>query len=113
MERTMINTELLEQTMRHIIDNPQAHDQTIWATECGTTACFAGWACLLSGAKPQRWLWEWDDTLWQMPHLAERLLKLESLDASELFDAENTIDDLQNIVKTLINNAHTPEGEPS
>lgn len=33
---------------------PELWDQEVWLAphECGTAACFAGWTCLLAGAKP-------------------------------------------------------------
>jgi hypothetical protein len=101
----MINTELLEQTMRHIIDNPKAHNQTVWVDDCGTTACFAGWTCLLSG---YRYLGErlFSDNHGQIVHpqqLAVQLLGLTYEDAHKLFHYENTIEDLQLIVKDIIN----------
>lgn len=50
-----LNIELLKQVRDKIAATPQAYDQTTWAAPsplapCGTAACIAGWACLLSGA---------------------------------------------------------------
>jgi hypothetical protein len=119
----MVNVQLLEQTMRHIIDHPETHDQGIWVSDkedCGTTACFAGWACLLSGAK------QYDVTLSQSTFsadtasgwiraddLAVQLLGIDEDTATNLFDGDNTVDDLQRIVKQLVNREHTPEGAPT
>lgn len=50
--------------MDHITAHPEKHDQNVWIEQvsdqlddpedqtCGTAACFAGWATLLSGDKP-------------------------------------------------------------
>jgi len=45
------NAELAYQVLDHILAHPEMHDQGDWfrRTECGTVACFAGWATLLSG----------------------------------------------------------------
>jgi hypothetical protein len=45
------NTALAWRVIDHIIAEPGSWDQHTWLarTECGTTGCFAGWACLLSG----------------------------------------------------------------
>lgn len=47
----MRNVALLEATMTQIKDHPELHRQdVVFAdTDCGTAACFAGWACLLDG----------------------------------------------------------------
>lgn len=49
-----LNTMLMEQVMTFIRDNPEQHDQNRYLAEsesspCGTTACFAGHALLMSG----------------------------------------------------------------
>lgn len=51
---TKPNAELAYATLDQIDEHPELHDQSWWftVTECGTTGCFAGWACLLSGDKP-------------------------------------------------------------
>lgn len=47
------NYALIEQVWQYIQDHPRQHRQNSWfsANSCGTTACFAGWATLLSGYK--------------------------------------------------------------
>lgn len=44
-----MNTELMIKVRDHIVAHPEQHDQATWAekTECGTTACVAGWALIL------------------------------------------------------------------
>lgn len=55
----MPNTELAYKILDEIDANPRSWDQSTWFGHrwwrCGTTACFAGHACLLSGDKP-----DWD-----------------------------------------------------
>jgi len=50
-----LNVELFDETLQHVIDHPEQHDQTSWRSECGTTCCFAGRAVALAGA---RWVRE-------------------------------------------------------
>ena len=49
----MVNVPLLEQTMQHIIDYPELHNQGWYfrPSECGTAMCFAGRACDLEGLR--------------------------------------------------------------
>lgn len=44
------NVDLMLQVREQITSNPETHDQDTWITksECGTTACIAGWAVLFS-----------------------------------------------------------------
>lgn len=44
------NTDLLHAIARQIEAQPETYDQSVWVsdTPCGTTACIAGWAALLS-----------------------------------------------------------------
>lgn len=91
----MRNIELLEQTMRHIKDYPEAHDQSHWM--CGTTACFAGWAAVLAG--------------WSMEKIQDNigrragaeLLGLTYDEAGTLFSALNNVEMLELMVKDLVN----------
>jgi hypothetical protein len=45
------NFEELDRVMDFIDLNPRKHDQNTWGTktECGTTACLAGWTVLING----------------------------------------------------------------
>lgn len=45
---TQKNWPLLIQTAEYIVDHPSEWDQSWWVSECGTTACFAGWAVRLA-----------------------------------------------------------------
>jgi hypothetical protein len=48
------NAELAYAVLDHIDAHPEQWRQGWWLTklDCGTAACFAGWACILSGDKP-------------------------------------------------------------
>lgn len=108
MER---NIELLERTMQHILDHPETHRQGVWA--CGSQACFAGWACKLSGLR------QVDDNgrFWNgvkeihAKFAARLLLGLTSREANLLFSGHNKIDQLQDMVKKLVNGEDLVNGE--
>lgn len=51
MTLQMLNIDLLDKTMNYINEHPDEHDQSMW--RCGTSRCFAGWACSLDGAVPE------------------------------------------------------------
>lgn len=46
------NWPLLIQTLDFILDNRDKWDQGDWVSECGTTACVAGWVNTFGGMKP-------------------------------------------------------------
>lgn len=48
------NAELAYRVLDHIDAHPEQWRQSVYIgpAECGTAACFAGWACLLSGEEP-------------------------------------------------------------
>jgi len=89
MDTAMLQgAELLAATMSHIEANPERHNQSDWmrvGMSCGTAACLAGWAVLLSGvpidpdsaelassfSRNQRWAVRIDDG---KPVLVERSL---------------------------------------
>lgn len=106
----MANIELLQQTMQYIRDNPEEWDQSYWG--CGTTACFAGHAVRLTGAK----LLHYGDSLFadyclpleagnpvDIAEHARRVLELGNEVSQVLFNANNTLEDLEAIVDALIN----------
>jgi hypothetical protein len=50
-----LNIELFKKIREKIATTPEAYDQSVFARRsvtapCGTAACIAGWACVLSGA---------------------------------------------------------------
>ena len=52
-----LNTDLMLQIREQITSHPETHSQDTFgmASECGTTHCMAGWACVLSGIELE-WL---------------------------------------------------------
>lgn len=55
MSDQRLNIGLLKKIREKIITTPVAYDQSVYArreetSPCGTAACIAGWACVLSGA---------------------------------------------------------------
>lgn len=110
-----MNTELLQRTMQHLLDHPEQHDQQVWVSECGTTACFAGWALKLSGVDQFMTLTKCHQTnsTWQdceyygkthtIQGLAQGLLDLTDEQTEILFDDFNTIPMLELMVKDLVN----------
>lgn len=55
MSENKLNIELFKAIREKIATTPAAYDQSVFAREsrvapCGTAACIAGWACVLSGA---------------------------------------------------------------
>lgn len=105
------NVELLERTMQHISDHPENHAQEMWFSEndCGTAACFAGWACLLSGLEAVNAGCRSAEVT--TPHgvhgvaavEAKKLLGITHDEADIIFDANNSADMLRLMVKDLAN----------
>lgn len=104
------NIPLLQETMQQILDHPELHIQGWWFTKlhCGTAACFAGWACLLSGEQAVfegygshradrlangAWAQTW----------ATELLGLTTKETSKLFYSSNPRSVLELMVKDLVN----------
>jgi hypothetical protein len=105
MER---NKELIERTMQHIVDHPEAHDQRSWISNaCGTSACFAGWALMLDGVHAEEVLsWSYQYTGRHHSRVkkeAGERLGLTPTEAFRLFRDKNTRDMLQLMVKDLLN----------
>lgn len=53
----MYNVDLMLKIREKITNEPDSYDQDVWieTSACGTTACIAGWACILSDK-----VLEWD-----------------------------------------------------
>lgn len=112
---TTPNAELAYRVLDQIDAHPELHRQRWWLTvaDCGTAACFAGWACILSGDEP---VIPFDgepgdefshvrtaDTKIHVGDHARALLGLDSSvegrdRAAELFFDDNTREDLHRIV---------------
>lgn len=98
-----INVPLMRKTLEFITEHPDQHDQDHWGlrTECGTTACMAGWAVQLAGGElifgtageAQKCLHP-EDGLRRTEYAAQDLLNLTSHQANEMFWSANTISDL-------------------
>jgi hypothetical protein len=102
------NIELIEKVMQHIKDHPENHSQAVWVseTECGTTACFAGWTLLMTGARcfGLECLYGEDGRLIvDVPNAARRLLGIGIDDADVLFYQIKTCPALELAVKDLVN----------
>lgn len=104
------NIELLETTLQFVKDHPEQHVQGSWGhiTECGTVACYAGWAVMLSGM-PFEFV---DHEDCEVPLLtagrsiratARKLLGLTELEGFALFCSGNTLEELELMVKQLAN----------
>ena len=98
------NVDLLQKVMQHIIDHPEQHEQMVFISDCGTAACFAGWAGLFSGmtAKQVDSAYMW--------HQGANLLGLTKDEAHALFDSDNSRPMLELMVKDLVNGdeLHSP-----
>jgi hypothetical protein len=98
--------ERVKLVLAQIDATPELWDQGVWMahTQCGTTACVAGWACLLAGADPTEEL-SWEDTYVRLgdrtedvPVLAAELLGLSGAQAEALFWETNTREDLDMVL---------------
>lgn len=95
------NIELLEKTMQHIKDDPTTWDQSTYWNECGTPGCFAGWACHLAGYnRAQARMMGGDGNT---SAFAAKLLGLNDCESFHLFNATNTLPELELMVKDLVN----------
>lgn len=102
MER---NVELLQETMQFINDHPEKHRQSSYF-DCGTPLCFAGWAIVLAGYTEEQavtWPAHWASELCAIGWFAANLLGLTGAEAWTLFNAGNTRQMLDLMVKDLAN----------
>jgi hypothetical protein len=86
------------------ITDQGAVDQS--GTRCGTAACFAGWAVLMfapngTQADYREMVTKLDGARIRVPDYAVELLGLDMHNADRLFDANNTLSDLERIVTEL------------
>lgn len=109
------NVQLFQRTLDHSYEHPEQHDQNVWVqlparadaagpqSACGTAACPAGRAVLLSGYVPHLYIPGIDDTdtvvlsrsesdviPHLVPDLAQGLLGITDSEADVLFDAQNS-----------------------
>jgi hypothetical protein len=104
------NAALAYRVLDHIDAHPEQWRQNWWFTQrdCGTAACFAGWACVLSGDQPRvtdadevgefSTVIRPDGALANVEDRAEALLGLDGDKAGALFYASNTRADLDLLV---------------
>ena len=119
----MPNVELLKQVLQHIETHPDEWDQREWVTDwpgCKTAYCFAGWTAVLAGARPdeddevpraslpaelanvESCSWPASKGFLHVADAAMYLLGLNEHEADELFEEDNTLDDLRRIVGELV-----------
>jgi len=112
VNRPTRNAALAWRVLDHIDANPDQWDQEVWISRspgCGTAACFAGWACLLSGDQP-----EFDtkfdseaDVVYAngdvalVQFRAQKLLGVTASEQDDLFALNNTREDLGNLVAEI------------
>jgi hypothetical protein len=88
-----MNVRLLRRVAKHISEEPRRLDMGVLtdirtkyeygddAPPCGTVGCIAGWACLLTGSKPQH-AWQGGFNYWDK---GAKLLGLSPIQAKRLF----------------------------
>lgn len=119
------NAELAYRVLDQIDAHPESWNQGTW--DCGTAACFAGWAVRLSGGKVDPLGDSLDPSVTEGPDeivglavdvAAERLLRsdcrsaaTDAEDAGDLFGAFNTREDLGQLVARIF--GPRPGGEPN
>lgn len=135
----MVNVELLMETLEYIKDNPQKWLQEAWfalidpktgnrvwdielfdveeINSCGSAFCFAGHAALKSGfcapPKSPNSAWRMDINgrdVWVEDYAREQL-GLTHEQAGVLFAADNSLEDLETIVKAIIDNPEISQYE--
>ena len=112
------NTELAERVLTRIKDKPETWDQSAWAITsdvCGTAYCFAGHALAELGYKmicdasaPDGQLYASDAVApngrqVSIEEMARKKLGLTWDQASQLFNGDNSLDDLEKMVKHYAN----------
>jgi hypothetical protein len=114
------NVELLKKTLQHIKSKPELWGQGQWfrtlydnfGKDSGTAGCFAGWACLLSGYERAPKDGGGQSTLNvvkhgsldadNVRHVAVNQLGISYDQADRLFDPDNSLEDLESIVISII-----------
>jgi hypothetical protein len=110
-----LDADLLDKTLHHIetLDAFEGHVDDRWVQQwwispnvCGTSACFAGWTCVLAGDTLDAATCDAiapDGTRRFIPDRARELLgiDLDTEPAEYLFAASNDLDDIRRIVGQL------------
>lgn len=122
-ELPVLNVDLLRQVMAQIEAHPETWNQGNWfrRSDCGTTACFAGWTCQLTGWEP---VYEDEDMPVTghverkgaipalHPHVHEVAVKelgITVAEASRLFFAPTDFATLQDLVEQIIDGVYRPQ----
>jgi hypothetical protein len=117
------NVELINKVIEQIDAHPETWCQDLWArkTDCGTSYCFAGWACVLAG---EEILWnehkvgedtfaahvrtqgcaskEFGEYYVTIRERAQQLLGLGVIEADLLFDWANDREEIQEQVNQVL-----------
>lgn len=119
------NVQLLQDTMAHVEQHPEEHNQDCWVNPCGTAFCYAGHAAILAGAaRPTRQLARSDNAWFVDPEtlesvgtrqpsesavevgdFAELKLGITNAESEVLFDGYRTVKELRKLVDALCANA--------
>lgn len=125
------NAELGWAVLDHIDANPKLWRQSLFLgnTDCGTVACYAGWAVILSGYQPvfpdpARRIFldgiesgqvappgdsgDNPNNFFDVGGLAEELLGITAVEADDLFRGDNTREDLGRFVAEIFGPRPTP-----
>lgn len=117
----MINIPLLRKELEFIRGNPELHNQSFWRSECGTYGCLAGNTVIHAVApedfhdhnyvraevaqtitgKPFAYESQWGSVT--ICDVARELLGLDRNQASELFNIDNTEEDLWRMANNFTN----------
>jgi len=116
----MANIVKLEDTMAFIEANPEKHNQKYWAqqTPCSTSYCYAGLAIAQEYPKAKFLFYDnWDTSdpellastveingeMYDVETLASKILELDKKDSDILFDSDNSVSLLREMVDALKN----------
>ncbi len=81
-----------------------------YGVACGTAACFAGWACILvDGHKADRRHHDYKDD-YHVETRARELLDLDSDGVCDLFDCDNTLEEIHESLEDIYGQEFRPVG---
>ncbi len=100
---SLINWPATERVVLHCLLNPDAHDQGRWSSSCGTVRCVAGWTVEFAGHPlilrgGQVFVEAEHGFARSVRDVAMTELGLSGSQATALFAATNTIEDIRAIV---------------
>lgn len=103
---TTPNAELAYRVLDHIDAHPEAWQQGLWVTDCGTAYCFAGWALTMTGHTlgPDGYGVRLDGQVvdgLKVRRAATAELAITEFEAAELFASSNDREDLGTIVSGI------------